>query len=427
MRSILSIFLFSILFQNIITNKDNLNSMARASITLRNLVKYKKDLMRKLQASTDETPEDLYTVPTDIPAETAKEANTTLDPKPVIYPAGKTNFLPETPKIEPKKNGTSGLPTGALFQIKRFHNFLRKIGSRKLNFEVFFSFFNKPIVETIIMRVVIKYKSRRTLRGLAGDDTIAGESIQTVCQIKPDYAKFAKQGKIGTGDNIDYDCNGATSSDREISDAKVDTSSPMVIGNDPVKVSDIEFHEDSKVGAENLVNSPNKEMGVFNIQNWNTQDKNLILKGEVLPPSLLTNGNTYPVEFYDTQGDPKKINCTAQKSGSSCTLNCDTSENPLSTNVGNLALSVYDDEVYLTFNLPEGAPLNDPINAGASSHSNTFYRKSSSGLSGGAIAGIVIACVVVLAAASIAAIMLRKPAPPVDNTTVVGLKTVENI
>ena len=40
---------------------------------------------------------------------------------------------------------------------------------------------------------------------------------------------------------------------------------------------------------------------------------------------------------------------------------------------------------------------------------------------------IVIACVIVLAAASIAAIMLRKPAPPIDNTTVVGLKTVENM
>ena len=54
------------------------------------------------------------------------------------------------------------------------------------------------------------------------------------------------------------------------------------------------------------------------------------------------------------------------------------------------------------------------------------YRKSSSGLSGGAIAGIVIACVAVLIAAAVAAIMLRKPTPPIDNTTVVDLKQ-ENI
>jgi hypothetical protein len=54
-------------------------------------------------------------------------------------------------------------------------------------------------------------------------------------------------------------------------------------------------------------------------------------------------------------------------------------------------------------------------------------KKEFKWFSGGAIAGIVISCVVVLAAASIAAIMLRKPSPPIDNTTVVGLKTVENI
>ena len=58
----------------------------------------------------------------------------------------------------------------------------------------------------------------------------------------------------------------------------------------------------------------------------------------------------------------------------------------------------------------------------ASSPNKYTYNKSSSGLSGGAIAGIVIACVVALAAASIAAIMLRKPAPPLDNTSIVDLK-----
>ena len=63
---------------------------------------------------------------------------------------------------------------------------------------------------------------------------------------------------------------------------------------------------------------------------------------------------------------------------------------------------------------------------GRSSDQSPVYRKSSSGLSGGAIAGIVIACVVVLIAAAVAAIMLRKPTPPIDNTTVVDLKQ-ENI
>ena len=67
-----------------------------------------------------------------------------------------------------------------------------------------------------------------------------------------------------------------------------------------------------------------------------------------------------------------------------------------------------------------------PRSSDQSQSTNPVYRKSSSGLSGGAIAGIVIACVAVLIAAAVAAIMLRKPTPPIDNTTVVDLKQ-ENI
>ena len=55
------------------------------------------------------------------------------------------------------------------------------------------------------------------------------------------------------------------------------------------------------------------------------------------------------------------------------------------------------------------------------------YRKNSSGLSGGAIAGIVIACIVVIIIGSIIAMMLRRPKAPVDNSTsVVGLRTIDN-
>jgi len=72
--------------------------------------------------------------------------------------------------------------------------------------------------------------------------------------------------------------------------------------------------------------------------------------------------------------------------------------------------------------------IND-ANSTTPSSNYIVYRKNSSGLSGGAIAGIVIACVVALIAASIAAMMLRKPRvdPPIDNTAVVQLRTVDNI
>ena len=105
-------------------------------------------------------------------------------------------------------------------------------------------------------------------------------------------------------------------------------------------------------------------------------------------------------------------------------LTCDTSSNPLKTTVGKLHLSSGNkngETLFVEMNKPDE---NGTYGIAPSAGGNRYtYSKSSSGLSGGAIAGIVIACVVALAAASIAAIMLRKPTPPVDNTTIVDLKT----
>ena len=90
-----------------------------------------------------------------------------------------------------------------------------------------------------------------------------------------------------------------------------------------------------------------------------------------------------------------------------------------------------DGKIKVFLNMTKGNEKID-INDGNSTTSDSnriTYRKNSSGLSGGAIAGIVIACVVVLIAASIAAIMLKKQTstPPIDNSTAVQLRTVENL
>ena len=72
------------------------------------------------------------------------------------------------------------------------------------------------------------------------------------------------------------------------------------------------------------------------------------------------------------------------------------------------------------FNIDNGQNSTVPIH-------RDNYRKTSSGLSGGAIAGIVIACAVVLIIASIVAMMVRKPSVPLDNSSsVVGLRTIDN-
>lgn len=313
MRYILSIFLFSILLQNIITNQDIVDRMDRASITLRNLLKYKKEKMRKLQDNTDDTPEGLNTVPTDIPEETQREAAKTLDPKPVSYE--KEDEIPTIPPITPQKNGTSPIiPKGDVIQIKKFHKFDKKPGTKLLTFGVFFYFLNKPIVRSIIMRVFIKYSSTRTLRGL-DEDTMAGESVQTVCEIKPEYESYV--GSTGNGDNIDYNCNAKTSSDRGVSEAKIDTNSPMVIGKEKYDIKEIEFHEDSAEGANNLQEAK-QNIVVLNIDDANDQDKNkLILTGKYLSSEVLKDNGNYDIEFYDIQSEGMKtITCLAKNEGS---------------------------------------------------------------------------------------------------------------
>ena len=418
MRYILSIFLFSILIQNIITEQDILDRMARAAIALRNIVKYKQEQMRKLQDGTG-TPVIVVTVPTDLPPETLKNASATLNPEPEP-----TNKMPPTPVIENNSTTPSTTYQDNLIQIRKFHKFQKPKGEKRLNFGAFLYFLNRIIPKNVIMRVVIRYSSRRTLRGL-DDDNIDAESVRTVCELKEEYKKY--EGKVGNGTNVDYDCNAETSKDKEVEEAKIDTEKPMVVGNESIPVSEIDFHPDSATGAENLVKeNSEQEIGVLSIEDVKPYEQNLTLTGKVMPNTLPLKG-TYDIDFYDTEREEMKtLNCKADKNGDDFTLVCDTSKNPLTTNYGNLTLSkIETDDLYASFNVPPDQE-ETPIRAGGSGN-NIYYRKNSSGLSGGAIAGIVIACVVVLAAASIAAIMLRKPSPPIDNTTVVGLKTVENV
>ena len=420
MRYVLSFLLLCILFQNIITTKDYVKRMARASLTLRNIVKNR----RKLQDNTAEATEDepIPTTPTDIPQSTADAANETLAP-PVKYT---DDFeMPSDIPVTGENSTETTTTKTSVVQVKKFHKFERK--TKIIKFGVFLYFLNKPIVRVVVMRLTIKYKKGR-LRNLQSP-TITGESTATTCVIKPEYEE--KVGHEGNGDNVDYDCSAATSSEAQIEEAKIDPTKPMVIGNESVPVSEIEFNEDAQDGTKNLVNISNATIGILENTTYVIQDKKLILTGILQPNSTsLKINQPLPIDFYDTSiNEKKKVNCIVgdfDSSSRNTTIVCNTDETPIRTNYGNLTLSSHNsDTLYLTLNIPPGVNNEETINTNTAR--NTYYRKSSSGLSGGAIAGIVIACVVVLAAASIAAIMLRKPAPPIDNTTVVGLKTVENI
>jgi len=119
------------------------------------------------------------------------------------------------------------------------------------------------------------------------------------------------------------------------------------------------------------------------------------------------------IDYSSGTATTKNIDCVVV---SSTTLECDRS---IKTYISNITQAKStDDSILLNINVAE---KETGSLVGTTGNYNSVQRKSSSGLSGGAIAGIVIACVVVLAAASVAAILIRKPKPPVETTTVIGI------
>ena len=124
----------------------------------------------------------------------------------------------------------------------------------------------------------------------------------------------------------------------------------------------------------------------------------------------------------------EKYKCIYSKISSNMgELFCDTSGNPINTTVEDLHLSTGNssDSTFILVKMKDG--LNNKTSLVASGENKYSYKRSSSGLSGGAIAGIVIACVVVLAGVSIAIILLRKSTPHLENTIAIDLKNESNM
>jgi hypothetical protein len=283
-----------------------------------------------------------------------------------------------------------------------------------------------------IFRLRITYNSR--LRNLAED------SVPSYCTIKnPNLV-----GVVPSEDNpqnVDYDCNATALQDKPIGNVTLNTDINMQLSKvqngkevyDSLDFSEINFNGNSSEESQSLQQNTKTISSTVSLKDAEASvDKTTLkLKGTFDPSNKLTTGTTVPLSILTetSSGDNENVeyDCTV-KPTSPGELDCDTSSYPLKTTVQNLHLSTgttSDNTLVTVYMKDYNRNSTDIITTGSSSRYT--YNKSSSGLSGGAIAGIVIACIAVLLAASIAAIMLRKPAPPIDNTTVVGLKTVENV
>ena len=408
MKNVLSFLFLCFIVQTISTSMDLKNRKTRETI-------------RKLQGTDLEDDIIPNTYISDLPKEAE---NTTAEPETF------TGDYKLPPAISTTSfNETTNTDSPVALQVRKFHKFEKK--NKSIKFGLFLYYLNMPIAETVIMRLAIKYNTRR-LRSLQSDQ-ITGESTPTTCQIKNDFRN--RIGKNGDGENIDYDCTAQTSVDTsKIQNVVLDPTMPMVVGKSAISFNDVEFTEDSKDGTQNLLDISSVPSGILDETTASMIDNKLIIKGILKPSDTLNQNQNFDLELYDlSNNEMKTVSCKVNEiktNSGSCTIECDTVKTPLSSNLGNLTLakSSNPEKLYLKINTDKSKDQNQIITSESINNSNVLSNKSSSGLSGGAIAGIVIACVAVLAAASIIAICLRRPKPVVDTTiTVMGLQNGENI
>ena len=408
MKNVLSFLFLCFIVQTISTSMDLKNRKTRETI-------------RKLQGTDLEDDIIPNTYISDLPKEAE---NTTAEPETF------TGDYKLPPAISTTSfNETTNTDSPVALQVRKFHKFEKK--NKSIKFGLFLYYLNMPIAETVIMRLAIKYNTRR-LRSLQSDQ-ITGESTPTTCQIKNDFRN--RIGKNGDGENIDYDCTAQTSVDTsKIQNVVLDPTMPMVVGKSAISFNDVEFTEDSKDGTQNLLDISSVPSGILDETTASMIDNKLIIKGILKPSDTLNQNQNFDLELYDlSNNEMKTVSCKVNEiktNSGSCTIECDTVKTPLSTNLGNLTLakSSNPEKLYLKINTDKSIDQNQLITSESNNNSNVLSNKSSSGLSGGAIAGIVIASVAVLAAASIIAICLRRPKPVVDTTiTVMGLQNGENI
>ena len=288
---------------------------------------------------------------------------------------------------------------------------------QQINFSIFFYFLNMAIPNKVFVPLKVNHNRLRNL----ADETVQAECTRTAGTETEEDSAGGQSQKFNCGANVETSTG--------VKDLSISSTDPIItqVGNEntTAAATDISFTEDAKNAGSNL------EKAVNNV------DKTLILQNGVLGGStgykFTINGDLVEI------GNGKTINlnldseipCTVTRpgTGDAVQLNCNTNGASVDSDLFFKSGMEGTTKVFLNMT-DENSHITIPTNStDPNDNGRSYYRKSSSGLSGGAIAGIVIACVVALIAASIAAMMLRKPtvAQPVENTTAVQLRTVENI
>ena len=443
MKKTLFILLFALLFENVFLGP---SPLAKRIARIGKIYREKK--LRELQNSDESQAQD-----TDKGTEQQEGEHIEVDAPPVIVdvsvPVSTKGYKKK--KSSPSSSSPTTRPATSL-KINKFYNYVAPPEQPKvIRYNTLFSFLNVIIAFTINLRLRIAYSFGR-LRNL--QDESAAESVPSTCYINnPELA-----GKNGTGANIKYDCNATTTYNAtDITNVTINTDVPLKADNQSFSFENVTFNGNSSEEAANLVEATDQVEGEpIDIRDADitVEEDKVVFTGTVAgdegastAKAMYDGEETFTMLLSDFSSGEEKFeeyDCqissyTADGDNGKVDMTCETpNKNLKNPNAFNFDDSLSIGDRVVTLHMKEG--VSTPVNwevvstdtdkttdaTKTDAVNNISYRKNSSGLSGGAIAGIVIACAVVLIAASIVAMMLRKPAPPLDNTTVVGLKTVDN-
>ena len=306
----------------------------------------------------------------------------------------------------------------ARVQVVKFHSFKIEVVKPKIKFGVFFYFFGRKIVPVVIFRLRITYNSR--LRNLQ-DESIDAASVKSECVIT-DPSMLNTELKEDEGMNVNYNCSANNTKNETNINVTLNTDVNLALVSEngtteTLPFEEVNFNGNSSEESQNLQNNEEVMTGAGSLKEteYSVNKTILTLKGDFAPGNLLSENSVIPMAILNRKSGggyvADEYNCTVLSDG----LECDTTGNPLYTTVEQLHLSSgSQDGKILTVEMKNWKENSTVI---STRQGNRFYSRSSSGLTGGAIAAIVIACVVAIIGASIAIIMFRKPTPPIDNST----------
>ena len=298
--------------------------------------------------------------------------------------------------------------------ILAFNSFKR--GNKSISFVVFFLFTQPPFYRIITFILTIRYFKRNRFRYLQED-----KNETVTCNAQSD---------ITEGKNARYSCHSSINGNSDDIEqvAIADINIPGVSS-----LEEISFNDEALLASSNLQNFVDEVNNMYDLKNGELKYSNnyFVIKGDIDDYQGKTD-DEFRLRVYDNSsgiGILKNASCSVQSiTNKKYQFKC-TSDKDIDGYI-HLA-SMYDDNKNaINLYMNEG---NETLsfkgngNNGNIQRSNPIYKKSSSGLSGGAIAGIVIACAVVLIIASIIAMMLRKPSVPIkNNSSITELRSIDN-